>query len=164
MGGRREVEVVRDFDGGIFGELGKLTGRGKGRKAKGEEVEEEVVLSNCAACGHGGEIMAICASDECGVATHITCLAKHGLRDETEAGKGQILPISSRCPRCKGEMGWSDVAGQVTGRIRGKGVKGVVGAVASAGAGVAGNGSASGSGVESGSESEADSWAGVVEL
>ncbi|OBT82254.1 hypothetical protein VE02_09210 [Pseudogymnoascus sp. 03VT05] len=177
----REVEVVRDFDIEIFRELGKVekvSKRGKGKvkekeKEKGEEVEEEegvMGLGNCAACGQGGGIMSICSSSECGVATHITCLAKHGLRDETTTGKvgepEQILPVSSKCPRCAGAMSWSDVAGQVTGRIRGNGAKGVVGAVASVGASVAGNGSASGSGVESGSEneSEADSWAGVVEL
>ncbi|KFY74846.1 hypothetical protein V499_05161 [Pseudogymnoascus sp. VKM F-103] len=175
----REVEVVKDFDSAIFQELGKVSKVGKGGKAKAkeqqdevEEVEKEVLgLGNCAACGQGGGIMAVCGDEECGVATHITCLAKHGLRDEAgKSGKGQILPLSSKCPRCRGEMGWSDVAGGVTGRIRGKGAKGVGGAVASAGVvGSAdvvenGSGSASGSGVESGSESEADSWAGVVEL
>ncbi|OAF54647.2 Slx4p interacting protein [Pseudogymnoascus destructans] len=162
--GRREVEVVKDYDSEIFAALGKVEkgAKGKGRGKSKAPLEEERRVGNCAACGQGSGIMPICASDECGVATHITCLAKHGLRDEKEGGKGQILPLSAKCPRCKGEMRWSDIAGQVTGRIRGKGTKGGIGAVASASA--AGNGSASGSGVESGSESEADSWAGVVEL
>ncbi|OBT78645.1 hypothetical protein VF21_02234 [Pseudogymnoascus sp. 05NY08] len=176
-GGKREVEVevVLDYESEIFQELGKVSkGKGKGKSKAPVEEEEEVVLSDCAACGQGGGIMAVCRDEECGVATHITCLAQDSLRDERSSrsgtGEGQILPLSAKCPRCKGEMWWSDVAGQVTGRIRGKGLLGgdrggKVGGAVMGGAGAAGNGSASGSGVSgSENESEADSWAGVVEL
>lgn len=165
----REVEVVLDYDLRIFEALGK-GGKRKG-KANGEEGGDEVVvLGNCAACGRGGGIMSVCKDEECGVATHITCLAHHSLRSEDSNGKGgegggQILPTTARCPRCKGKMGWSDVAGGVTGRIRRKaGKAGEVGAVGVGVGADGGDASASGSGLESGSESEADSWAGVVEL
>ena len=165
----RDVEVVRDYDSSIFAALGKAEGKGKkGKGGKGEEEEVEGELGNCAACGHGGGIMSVCKNDECGVSTHITCLSQHALRDEQHSrgagGQVQILPTTSRCPRCKTEMAWTDVARGVTGRIRGKGGSGAVGAGAGASA-VLGDESASGSGVESGSDgSETDSWAGVVEL
>lgn len=185
--GGREVEVVLDYDLKIFEGLGKVEGKGRGRGgskgkggSKGEEVgEEAVVLGNCAACGQGGGILAVCKDDECGVSTHITCLAQRSLLDERSEGQGQgqILPLTARCPRCTGAMKWSDVACGVTGRIRGKGGKaagevveggkrGMVGGVGggSAVGSIVENASASGSGLESGSESEADSWAGVVEL
>ncbi|KFY47767.1 hypothetical protein V495_01817 [Pseudogymnoascus sp. VKM F-4514 (FW-929)] len=152
--GEREIEVVKDFDGEIFQELGK-NGKVGGKKGKAKE-EEVLELSNCAACGHGGGIMSVCADDTCGVATHITCLAQRSLGPEQSAGGGHVLPTSARCPRCTGEMRWSDVARGATGRIRGKGAGGTIAATA--------EGSASGSGVESGSESDKDSWDGVVEL
>ncbi|KFX95678.1 hypothetical protein O988_05696, partial [Pseudogymnoascus sp. VKM F-3808] len=156
-GGGREIEVVKDFDGAIFEALGK-NGKVGGKKGKAKE-EEVLELSNCAACGHGGGIMSVCADDTCGVATHLTCLAQRSLGPEQVAGGGHVLPTSARCPRCKGEMRWSDVARGATGRIRGKG-----GAVAAAGDAIAGHASESGSGLSGSEESDKDSWDGVVEL
>ena len=182
--------MLLDYDLTIFSALGKAEGKGKGR-GKGKGEEEAVVLGDCAACGQAGGILAVCRDEGCGVATHITCLARRSLLDEEQnseggqgrgkgegQGQGQILPTTAHCPRCAGAMKWSDVAGGVTGRIRGKsgnaqmvgGEKGgkggkeqMVGGGSVAGS-IVENASASGSGLESGSESEADSWAGVVEL
>jgi structure-specific endonuclease subunit SLX1 len=160
--GGREIEVVKDFDGTIFEALGK-NGKVGGKKGKAKGEEEVMELGNCAACGHGGGIMSVCADDTCGVATHLTCLAQCSLRPEQVAGGGHVLPTTAKCPRCKGEMRWSDVARGATGRIRGKGGA-VSGAAAAAGDAIAGGASESGSGVESGSESDKDPWDGVVEL
>ncbi|KFX90560.1 hypothetical protein V490_06398, partial [Pseudogymnoascus sp. VKM F-3557] len=155
----REIEVVKDFDGAIFEALGK-NGKVGGKKGKAKGEEEVLELGNCAACGHGGGIMSVCADDTCGVATHITCLAQRSLGPEQAAGGGHVLPTSAKCPRCKGEMRWSDVARGVTGRIRGKGGA----AVAAAGDAIAGDGSESGSGLSGSEDSDKDSWDGVVEL
>lgn len=82
------------------------------------EFERE---GNCVVCKEeleaGKGLYATCSNSDCEGTGHISCWSKHMLGKKAE---DDILPISGHCPRCKGEVVWSDLMKEMSLRLRGE--------------------------------------------
>ena len=74
----------------------------------------------CSVCqkdlDHDAGIYTVCPSPECEAVTHVTCLSKHFLEDDTDS----LIPIKGRCPSCKSELIWIDIVKELSLRMRGQ--------------------------------------------
>ncbi|KAF3056435.1 Structure-specific endonuclease subunit SLX1 [Daldinia childiae] len=64
----------------------------------------------------GKGLYATCSNIDCEGTGHISCWSRHLLGKEADE---DIIPISGRCPRCKGEVVWGDLMKEMSLRIRG---------------------------------------------
>ena len=65
---------------------------------------------------HDAGIYTICPNPGCEAVTHMTCLSKHFLKDDSES----LIPIDGCCPSCKTELRWVDVMKELSLRMRGQ--------------------------------------------
>ncbi|RYP76212.1 hypothetical protein DL769_003683 [Monosporascus sp. CRB-8-3] len=74
----------------------------------------------CVVCGEdlppGQGLYAVCSNTGCEGVGHISCWSRHMLG---EGNNDHVLPITGRCPRCKGDAVWGDMMRELTLRIRG---------------------------------------------
>ncbi|KAI0844588.1 hypothetical protein F5Y00DRAFT_248340 [Daldinia vernicosa] len=64
----------------------------------------------------GKGLYATCPNTDCEGTGHISCWSRHLLGKEADE---EIIPISGRCPKCKGEVVWVDLMKEMSLRIRG---------------------------------------------
>jgi structure-specific endonuclease subunit SLX1 len=65
---------------------------------------------------HDSGIYAICPTPGCEAVSHMVCLSKHFLEGEEDS----LLPIKGKCPSCKTELRWIDIAKESSLRLRGQ--------------------------------------------
>ncbi|KAI1435954.1 GIY-YIG catalytic domain-containing protein [Xylaria sp. CBS 124048] len=65
----------------------------------------------------GKGIYATCSCEGCEATGHVSCWSRHMLGSNTQ---DNILPISGRCPTCKGEVLWGDMMKEISLRLRGQ--------------------------------------------
>jgi structure-specific endonuclease subunit SLX1 len=75
---------------------------------------------DCVVCGEhllsGEGLYAACSSSGCEGVGHVSCWSQHLLGKETG---DHILPVSGHCPKCHGDVKWSDMMKELTLRMRG---------------------------------------------
>lgn len=75
---------------------------------------------DCVVCGEylepGMGLYATCSNAGCEGTGHVSCWSRHMLGKEADE---DIIPISGRCPRCKGEIVWGDLMKEMSLRVRG---------------------------------------------
>ncbi|KAI1811064.1 GIY-YIG catalytic domain-containing protein [Poronia punctata] len=76
---------------------------------------------DCVICGEhqkpGGGLYATCSNTGCESTAHISCWSRHLLGSNIEE---HIIPVSGRCPKCKGDITWGDLMKEVSLRLRGQ--------------------------------------------
>lgn len=65
----------------------------------------------------GEGVYAACSNTGCEGVGHISCWSKHLLAGETG---DDIIPISGKCPSCRGDVRWSDMMTELSLRLRGQ--------------------------------------------
>lgn len=109
----------RQVGHGIQGlEIGYANEKAHVEKAKNiVDFERE---GSCAICQedleHDEGVYAICPAPGCELATHLTCLSRHFLKDNEDS----LVPIKGNCPSCDTELRWIDVVKELSLRMRGQ--------------------------------------------
>lgn len=76
---------------------------------------------SCAVCKEvlepGEGLYATCSNDGCECTGHLSCWSRHLLGRQA---KKEIIPVSGRCPKCKGQVVWGDMMKEMSLRLRGQ--------------------------------------------
>ncbi|KAK3377569.1 hypothetical protein B0H63DRAFT_220747 [Podospora didyma] len=95
--------------------------------AKGQAVFEFEQEGDCVVCQQpitsGEGIHAICSNNTCEGVGHLSCWSRHLLTASEGTGTSSsdnIIPIQGECPKCHGEVKWSDMMKELTLRLRGR--------------------------------------------
>ncbi|KAI0397038.1 GIY-YIG catalytic domain-containing protein [Xylariaceae sp. FL0594] len=76
---------------------------------------------DCIVCGEslrpGGGLYTTCSNTGCEGTGHVSCWSRHLLGSNAE---DDIIPISGRCPKCRGEVTWGDMMIEMSLRLRGQ--------------------------------------------
>jgi structure-specific endonuclease subunit SLX1 len=87
---------------------------------KAKDIVDFEQEGSCAVCHseleHDSGIYTICPTPSCEAVSHIVCLSKHFLKGEEDS----LLPIKGKCPSCKTELRWIDIAKELSLRLRGQ--------------------------------------------
>ncbi|KAI4731967.1 hypothetical protein E4T49_00239 [Aureobasidium sp. EXF-10728] len=73
----------------------------------------------CAALDSTKEMALVCSNLECNTTFHISCLSTHFLEGEYGA-QDAIVPTCGHCPSCKSSLNWTDLAKDLSLRLRGE--------------------------------------------
>ncbi|KAK4225588.1 hypothetical protein QBC38DRAFT_255425 [Podospora fimiseda] len=88
---------------------------------KGQEVFDSERQGDCVVCKKtlptGEGLQAICTNTGCEAVGHLSCWSQHMLGGHHT---DDVLPLNGICPRCKGEVHWSEMMRELTLRTRGQ--------------------------------------------
>ncbi|KAK3374192.1 hypothetical protein B0T24DRAFT_577100 [Lasiosphaeria ovina] len=89
--------------------------------AKAQGIFEFEREGDCVVCHRaiesGEGLHAVCTNGGCDGVGHLSCWSRHFMPSQ---GLDNILPIQGWCPKCHGEIQWSDMMKELTLRLRGK--------------------------------------------
>lgn len=92
----------------------------KSHVEKSKEIIDFEMEGKCTLCDqdleHDGGMYTVCTNKDCNNVTHMSCLSKHFLAEETD----DLIPITGTCPSCKSELKWVDVVKELSLRMRGQ--------------------------------------------
>ncbi|KAK7750291.1 Slx4p interacting protein [Diatrype stigma] len=88
--------------------------------AKTQSIFEFEREGACVVCGKdlrpGKGLYAVCSNTGCEGVGHVLCWSRHMLGEQND---DDILPISGKCPKCKGDVLWGDMMKEMSLRLRG---------------------------------------------
>lgn len=64
----------------------------------------------------GEGLYAVCPNSGCEGVGHVLCWGRHILGKENDE---EVLPVSGKCPKCRGDVKWGDMMKEMTLRMRG---------------------------------------------
>lgn len=87
---------------------------------KSQQIFGKAEWLHCSICRKGvptsGVMTLVCPSNACNAVYHMQCLSTHFLSGQS---KDDLVPISSKCPRCNNTLQWIDLVKELSLRMRG---------------------------------------------